>query len=708
MTNDDSEEKIGLVEISAGRKDVLVSQMEKLLETAGKDPSLQIEALGAVCDILFGMRDPAGSDVIITYLSKIFKIPKKTFTGTLKQITDNAKAEEARKRKEEDGIEIDEENSKGFYEKNNCYYFETGGRHDDRVSNFIIKPLFHINSKTDNKRLVEIINSDGISRIVDIPSKNFISVEQFSQFVYAEGHYLFNGNKAHYMRILEHISKDFPSCEELKTLGWVREGFYAFANGIYADGVFQPVNEYGITEFKGKLYFSAAFSSIYKNVREDDDEYENDRYFIWQQAKCTFAEWTSLMLDAYGDNGMIGIAYVIATVFRDLIFEKYKSFPHLFMFGEKQSGKSQLAWSLSNMFFDNRPAFNLSSGTQVGFARNLARVRNAYCWLDEYTNDCEPRRFQSLKAAFDGAGEEKGKMTQDSRTKTTKVNGSCGISGQYLPTLDDNALLSRSLLISFIKRKYDEKQMARFDELKSLEMDGISSLLGDILAFRPVVDKSYGMAFTEIMERLKSEMSFEGLPYDERLVRNYCAILTPVYVILKESNALALGFTFDHMYDNCKKAIASLSKQISSSESVANFWQTVEYLLDGGQIHNNIDFKVTTLNKLSYTDKDDVLRENIAFNPPQKCLMVRLSRIHPLYLEKHRQQTGKNGVDLVSILHYIKNSKSYIGHSAGVRFDTSTSTAYVFRYGPSELNVNLERTVKDQFAPPPPEEEPPF
>ena len=499
------------------------------------------------------------------------------------------------------------------------------------------------------------------------------------------------------MRILEHISAGFPACEELKTLGWVREGFYAFANGIYADSVWQPVNEYGITEYKGKRYFSAAFSSIYKNVREDDDEYENDRYFVWNQASCTFGEWTSLMIGSYGDNGMIGIAYAVATVFRDLIFEKYKTFPHLFLFGEKQSGKSQLAWSLSNLFFDNRPAFNLSSGTQVGFARNLARVRNAFCWLDEYTNDCEPRRFQSLKAAYDGAEEEKGKMTQDSRTKTTKVNGACGISGQYLPTLDDNALLSRSLLLSFVKRIYSEFQMKEFEKLKGYELEGISSLLGDILQFRQVIDKKYGMAFTEIMEKLKNEMAMEGLPFEERLVRNYCCILTPIYIISRENNALQFSFTYEYMYANCKHAISAMSRQISSSESIANFWQTTEYLLDDGKIHNNVDFKIDTIKKITVTDKDNVLRE-IPFSPPQKVLMIRFSKVHPLYLEKHRQQTGKNGVDMVSILHYLKSNKAFIGHCAGVRFDTSVSTAYVFKYGIEYLNVNLERMVKDLFA----------
>lgn len=67
-------------------------------------------------------------------------------------------------------------------------------------------------------------------------------------------------------------------------------------------------------------------------------------------------------------------------------------------------------------------------------------------------------------------------------------------------------------------------------------------------------------------------------------------------------------------------------------------------------------------------------------------------------MEKHRQQTGKNGVDMVSILHYQRSHKSYKGSVDSVRFDTSVTSAYVFKYGIDELNVNLERTVRNQFA----------
>ena len=143
--------------------------------------------------------------------------------------------------------------------------------------------------------------------------------------------------------------------------------------------------------------------------------------------------------------------------------------------------------------------------------------------------------------------------------------------------------------------------------------------------------------------------------------------------------------------------ISEMSKQISSSESIAGFWNTVAFLLDEGKIQAGVDFKIHSTTKLSFTDKNGTEVLNKVFSPPEKHLYIRFSRVHPLYMEKHRQQTGKNGVDLVSILHYLKNHKSYIGNASQVRFDTSNTSAFVFKYGPSELNVNLDRTVRDAY-----------
>lgn len=692
---------IELPDIGLLNEEELLLFADTALVEAGKNLTRRGEAINQICERIFNMKDKVRQSVFIDEISKRHKISKKVITERMKTLKESLNIIEEKESDQFEGFEGVDSNSArklGFFEHRNCLYFLTK-EGPFKASNFVVRPLFHIYSKTDNKRLVEIVNEYAYKKTVDIPSKSFVSLEQFQQAVFNEGNYIFFGTKFHFMKMLDDIANKFPVCNELKTLGWQREGFYAFANGSYS-GAWQPVDEFGITTFEGKKYFSPAFSRVYTDVREDDDEYESDRYFVWHQSPVTFQEWTRLMLDVYGTNGRIAIAFAFACIFRDLIYDKYKIFPHLFLFGEKQSGKSQLAWSLSNLFFDNKPAFNLSSGTQVGFHRNLSRIKNAICWWDEYSNDIDPKRIQTLKSAYDGMGHEKGKMTRDNRTEVTKVNSASVISGQYLPTADDNALLTRSILLSFARKVYSQQELARYDELKKLEKTGLSSLVGDILRYRKDIDKSFGMVFSELMERIKDELAKEGKQFEERLVRNFCCILAPVKIILDSMLPLELNFTFDQIYDQSKTMINELSVQVSSSESLANFWLMTEYLLDNQMITTGKDFEIKSVASIRVTNKKGVV-ESLNYPQPKIVLFIRFSKIHPLYMEGHRKQFGKNGVDLVSLMHYIKHHQSYIGAVASYRFEDSVSSCYVFDY--EGLNVNLERLQRV-----PQQEEQPF
>lgn len=681
---------IDLIDVAIVDEELLIITAEKLLSEAGDNLTRRCEAINQVCKMLYELNDMVKSEIYISDLSKRFHLTKKLFTDKLKALRDTSRQtdEEIGSLELPEGVDEMMVKKLGFFSHHGKYYFITKDGLF-KASNFIIKPLFHIYSKSDNKRLVEISNEHGFKRILDIPSKSFVSIEQFQQAVFGEGNYIFFGTKVHFMKILEHISNDFPVCNELKTLGWQREGFYAFSNGIF-NGKWQQADEFGITEHKRSKYFSPAFSVVYSDVREDDDEYENDRYFIFQQSPVSFAEWTRLMIDVYGEKAIIAVAFLIASVFRDLIYEKYKIFPHLFLFGEKQSGKSQFAWSLSNVFFNNLPAFNLNSGTQVGFFRRLSRVKNCICWFDEYTNDIDEKRFQSLKSAYDGMGHEKGKMSKDNRTEITKVNSSCVISGQYLPTRDDNALFTRSILLSFERKKYTDEEIQRYDRLKEIELKGLSSIICEILQYRDEIDRGYGMSFSGIMDMMKDELIQEHSAFDERLLRNFVSILTPVKIIMDSIGPLDFGFTYDQFYLLSKKMISELSVQISSSEAVASFWNLVEYMLDSKMITEGKDFKISTCgDEIEVSDK---VNKQVTYDfrtNPEHLLYIRFTKIHPLYLEAHRKQYGKNGVDMVSILHYFKNHRAYLGYIKSTRFNTINTSAYIFRY--KDLGVNLTR-----------------
>ena len=75
-----------------------------------------------------------------------------------------------------------------------------------------------------------------------------------------------------------------------------------------------------------------------------------------------------------------------------------------------------------------------------------------------------------MKAAYDGTGHEKGKMSKDSRTEITKVNTSCVITGQYLPTRDDSSLMTRCILLTF--EQINNREQTSIDNFEKIDLMG--------------------------------------------------------------------------------------------------------------------------------------------------------------------------------------------------------------------------------------------
>jgi DNA primase len=685
--------------LTANAMDYVYWRADMELEAAGTDPARKAEAFRVVAELISTIPDGIRRGYYMDGLRKKFAVTKKQFADkVMEMIVDgNDGPIDTTEVKIPDGVDAEEAYRAGFFELHNSYHF-INNQGTFEGSNFIIKPLFHIYSKSDNKRLIEIVNRFGRKRVVDVPTKSFVSVEQFQAIAAGEGNYLFYGNKQQFFKVLTKVMEEMPICEELKTLGWQREGFLAFANGAFSGDTYTEVDEMGMMEHNEKKYFSPAYSMVYKDVREDDDEYETDRFFIYQKSPISFEEWAKLMDQVYSlhDNGKIAIAFLIACCFRDLIYSKYKVFPHLFLFGKTQSGKSQLGWSLSNFFFNNMPPFNLNSGTFVGFNRKLARFRNTVSWFDEYSNEIEERRLQQLKSAYDGVGHEKGKMTTDNRTTTTPVNAGCVISGQYLPTRDDNALFNRSILLEFEDQKFSQQQIDAYTQLKDYELEGLSSILCELLKYRKTLEKNFTMEFDNVYKELKNHPSLVDDNIDERLIRNFSIILTPIKILT--ATDISLPFTYNTLLLQAVTKISNLSGMISSSQSLAVFWDMVMYLLDNHLIASGLDFKIETKFKgqqqpiIQSFVQGRANKDIMEFKRDTQVLYINLSRILPLYLENHRKQHGTKGLDKNSLIYYLKASKAYIGHAHPVRFENTATSAYLFDHSLLQsTGVNLER-----------------
>ena len=563
----------------------------------------------------------------------------------------------------------------GFYSvvdgKETGYYFRISqgkGENNFRaVTNFVMEPLFHKLDKEDNTRIMRINNGVDEPEVIELPSKALISADSFRNFLFERGSYLFDGTKLHIDKLIKYYLFQFPMAFELKTLGWQKEGFFAFFNKAF-NGELSDYGEAGLIEHNGKSFF-------YKNFRQDDDDdaYENDKYLRFCETKLDFASWTKLMDGAYQDHAKAGVLWALTCLFKDIVFKVDNNAPFLYSYGPSQSGKSKFHESISNLWFNQMPAFNLNSGTDFAFFQRMSRFRNCPVVLNEFNDDVVKNEwFEAIKGAYDGEGRERGSGMGKRKTETQKV--------------------------SFKKESNrPEEQTLAYDTLKGYEKEGISSIIIDLLAHRKDVEDNYNEVFNSSFKNLTQDIRSTGEPFNERVLRNYTALLTMYQIFSKH---FELPWEETAYYNWCRTQIVEISDMISQTDILVDFWNSLEGLFEDGLLRHGSHFKIEEEQrvKIHYKGKEVQWKE---YQKPRRMLYLRLSMVRDEYAQWKRK-TGANAMDLTSLASYLKDRDYYVGYCDGTKFHkyekaesgeprrTNFSTsAHIFDY--ELLNINLMR-----------------
>ncbi len=689
--------------------DGILYKADVLLQIPDNDTHAENEALGRIAEMLAILDSDFLRD---EYVSKIVAKHKKVKAPSLiKRVGD------LEKRRKEAVQELAEKEraipswinterfwTAGFDAKidgvdKTGFWFHMGKDGARRMTNFVMTPLIHIYSKDENanRRLTEVHNGRS-KAILELPSKAFSSVDQFESILMNEGVYFtMDGfTKSHLNKLKAELLGEYPKCFELKTLGWQPEGFWAYSNKIYKDSLVS-FNEYGFTEIDGVNYLSMAASEIKGEFRAEDDLYENDRFLQWSKPSIDFSEWSKMMVGAYGDNGKIGIMYAFVSLFRDIVYALNSSCPHLYAHGPVGSGKSAYAESISNLFFKEMKFFNLNQGTDFAFFNRLERFRNCPVGFNEFDeNAIKEEWFRAIKSAFDGEGREKGSMTRKKKTEVQQILCTIILIGQFLSTKDDASVLTRTIPAKISGSSRTDEQIATFQRLKAHEKAGLGGILVELLQHRTLIESRYSDAYAKEFKKLTESFRADGLKVKTRIQNNFCTMLTMRVILQGHIN---FPFTYEEFFLQMKTDIVKLSGQIAESDSLAAFWKTMEFLADQKMIIDGYDFKIETKNEIPLivprSEREDGKDTKVhTFSEPKKLLYLRMNNIHPHYMNAIRQQTGKTGLNVETIVNFMKDLDGYLGMIKSTSFrnksESKISNAYILDY--DSLNLNLEKT----------------
>jgi len=691
--------------ILAEVKELKLEGQKELKEIQKIDPYKKALAVTNTAETLFKIKHEVKRTEYVKQIAKLLKISApalKAEIGKFEVKETEAKAKDTNKVSMQ-GIKLPDGANKeefleghGFVTVGDCYYFHRINSNTFfQGTTFRIQPLFHIQGKKENKRLCEITNLRGKKKLIDFDSDMLANFNEFRKYLFRIGGFMFlthNGMRTeHFDKFVFRFEEQFEPALELLTMGYNKKGFYAFANGVFWEGKFRATNKYGIINLEGideteneynqKIdnYYSPAFSVMHQNNQEGDDEYENDRYFIYKESAITLNQWMQQMCTVFSDKAITGILFNFAAVFRDLFLSNYDFFPLLGGFGEKDSGKSAFGKILQNFFYYRLPALDLTQATHVALSRRLSRTTNTTQFCDEYKDkQIRPEVADLLMGVWNGNGREKGKGVGSLKSSIDKINSAVYYAGQFLPTYNENALATRTISQFFIVDKlkgFTAEQKTQFNKLLNWSNSGISSLVVDVMQHRAYFEKSLPIVHAETERNLKELLKNEQ--YQERIFGNVSMLFT-TYSILKDK--IQFPFNEEEVKHLCIRLIINNSEQIADSNGLTQFWNIITFLFEKSMIKANQDFvlgKEPTF-KILGAGRKETLYSN---ENRDKILYLRLKSVYQFY---NKEASTRDGVDVIgetTIRQYFKSRPYFIGLIKAKRFGKMGSpSCYAFNY----------------------------
>lgn len=510
-----------------------------------------------------------------------------------------------------------------------------------QVSNFVMIPLYLLKGPNP-KRLFELVNTYGQRTTICVSSKVLASSKELTAEIEGRGEFVVEWTSSQFAGIKRVIYHNVKEAEEISVLGHQEEHrIFAFANGVfsYDQQAIYEINDFGIAEPSDEsAFYLPPLSSVNEDARL---EFNNERKFRYLESPVTFGEWSKGVCEVYEENGKLGLCYLIAAIFRDVVFSVIDCFPILFLFGPPRTGKSVFRESFLALYGEPQTPISLgSSSSPKGFARKVAQFSNALICFEEYKNNIKLPLIEMLKSMYDGIGYERAQMTNDNRTHSTPVKSACIVAGQEMPT-KESALFSRSILLEFNKTTRDDS--TAYNKLKAMESQGLGNVLLELLSCRGTMErefpKVYHATYGELKDILAKDFQDKKDPrakgISDRNVKNIAAILAAIRVV---AQSVDLPFEYEEARDIAIEKLKVQDEIMSNTSEVNEFWQLFEYLVSEGWITKGTDFGI----------KDG-------------RLLIRLSRIYPKYREYGEKQR-LNVLDKQTLVRYLKQQSYFISN----------------------------------------------
>ncbi|MCX6232717.1 MAG: DNA primase [Bacteroidetes bacterium] len=669
-------------------EDYVMFRIREELKNTETDPLKRAEALHEIGKLLNLVQRETLRSTYINFIAKEYKkqnITKKDITDVIKETAQDEDTEKA--------IELDTEGLPSYVDKHEfvkyCFYESQEGieknqyyyRGYGRISNFVMFPLYHIESTNDTRKLFEILNKYNDRKVIEMDMQSMVSTMNFRRSIESRGNFLFEGSDTHFMHLKRKWYDQTKYCKKIDRLGWQGAGFWAWSNGISkTDGSFIPIDSNGIVAFNDVHYFIPAFSSIYK---DDNSIFRDERKFKYIKSEnnnITLYDWAEKFIAVYGEQARLTICFYLTTLFSDHIFNKLTNLPMLNIYGQKGTGKNEQAMSLLCLFGHPQNELQINNATKPGISAHLEMFINALSWIDEYKNAMPLEYIEALKAIYNRNGRTRGSIKEGVKKENTQIDSMAIITGQEMLTADV-ALFSRVLFLHYHNTEHTQEEKDLLEELRAIQQKGLSHITTDILRHRDHVIERYRYSFGEVQTDIMKRMDKNII--DDRIMRNIFSVLASFHCL---QQLIKLPFTYEELIETAIDNMNYHNQLLRNTNELSQFWNMLETLVEKDLIKERINFRIEPLSDITINVGANRVDKKIV--PTQNVLLLKWTGIYQLYAE-YSNRSGINILPESTLLHYIETSKPFIGRKKSVRFDKDTNQALCLKY--KDLGINLVR-----------------
>lgn len=602
-------------------------------------------------DLLRHIKEAAAASDCIASLAKI--------NGTArswKEAVNQAKGE-ARRRAAKENPKNEEERRKELLRQcnlnilDNCFYTYDEEGEAIRLSNFYLESLYHIKDETNGTRLFRMVNRFNETVEIEFRESELCSLTTFQQRVGSVGNYIWRAKIDKLNNVKEYLYRGTRSAERVRKMGWdAINSFFAFGNGVFNGERFLPVDELGIVETAAnKSFYIPATSKMYEN---NPEIYQFERLFIHEnRSGIKLHDFAVQLVRVFGDNAKIAFCYLLATLFRDVIFNRTRHFPILNLFGEKGTGKTTLATSLQSFFIHSVDPPNLGVTSVPAMNDRVSQAVNSLVVFDEYKNDLDVRKIAYLKGLWGGGGQTKKNQNTDGMAAQTIVSTGIALCGQDKPT-QDMALFTRVLFLPFSKTSFSKPERDAYEDLVAMCSLGNTHLTLEVLGHRQMFEKNFPTAYS----LTKSELSkvVEGEKIHDRIFGNW---IIPLAAFRTLESVLTLPFGYNDLLTVAVAGMRLQNETAQESSEMGDFWEALQGFHTQGRAIDKAHFRI----KWHRTFRSTTMKEDMVFAEPTPVLYLNSAAVAGLFSGRGAANATANRSNWSTMLSYLRSHPSFLG-----------------------------------------------